>query len=74
MAKEKIIYNYDRLKGKIREKRLTCKEFAEKIGISETGLYNIFNNKYCFRQENIDRGKEILELSDSEVCLYFFNH
>ena len=74
MVKEKITYSYDKLKGRIREKRLTYKEFAEKIGISETGLYNIFKNKYCFRQENIDRSKKLLDIPDNEVWLYFFNH
>lgn len=68
----KYIYDYSKLKGKIAENNLNNKKFAELIGMSITGLYNILSGKSYFNQVKIEKAKEILNIRDDEVYPTFF--
>lgn len=66
------IFNYDKLKGKIREIFKTQNAYASWLGISEASLYEKFNSKSYFNQEQIAKTIEYFGLTDSDVYDYFF--
>lgn len=70
-------YDYNKLLGKMREKRFTQDALAEKIGISATSmnlsLMNLsLNNKRDFRQEEILSVCDCLGIPLSKIPDYFF--
>ena len=65
-------YNYNKLKGKIRECFPTQTEFAQKLGISNTSLSNKLNNKTVFDQDEIEESIKIFNLNEKETSDYFF--
>lgn len=67
-------YNYGRLLGRIKEKGFTQRELAESVGISETSLNLKLNNKGHFRQDEIVRLSEKLEIPLAKCDQYFFAH
>ncbi len=56
-----------RLKELLKEKDITGKELAEKIGISETGMSNIVKGKSLPRQEVLLQISEILDVDIREL-------
>lgn len=69
---ESPIINYDKLKGKIKEKLGTQGRLAEKLGIDETTISNKLNNNTYFTQKEIIRISSILDIKIEEIPLYFF--
>lgn len=67
-------YNYSRLLGKIREKGYSQKQLAKAVGISETSINLKLNNKSMFRQDEIVRISEKLEIPLALCDQYFFEH
>ena len=65
-------YNYDKLLGKMREKRFTQDILAEKIGISATSMNLTLNNKRDFKQEEILDVCKCLNIPMSKIPEYFF--
>lgn len=65
-------FNYNKLKGRIKEKEFTLEKFANELGISYMQLYNKLNNKVGFRQKEIFKAIEILDIKDEEVTDIFF--
>ena len=65
-------YDYNKLKGRIRECFSTQSEFAQEIGVSDTTLSNKLNNKTPFDQDEIYKAINIFNLSSSEALEYFF--
>ena len=65
--------NKNKLKGKIREKRLTYKILAQKIGIGLTSMNYKINGKNLFNQEEMKKLKEALRLTDNETIDIFFS-
>lgn len=65
--------NINKLKGKIREKGLTYKILAQKIGIGLTSMNYKINGKNLFNQEEIKKLKEALRLTDNETIDIFFS-
>ena len=63
----------NKLKGKIREKRLTYKILAQKIGIGLTSMNYKINGKNLFNQEEMKKLKEALRLTDNETIDIFFS-
>ena len=63
----------NKLKGKIREKRLTYKILAQKIGIGLTSMNYKINGKNLFNQEEMKKQKEALRLTDNETIDIFFS-
>ena len=66
------MYNYNKLKGLIREKYITNANFANKIGISLTSLSNKLNNKVAWSQPEIYASKIALDLTEKEIDEIFF--
>ena len=66
-------YDYNALKGLIREKFQTNCAFALAIGLSERSLSLKLNNKVPFKQPQIDKAAEVLNLKPEQIPKYFFN-
>lgn len=67
-----IIYDYGKLNGRIVEKFKTQAVFAEKMGLSERTISLKLNNKIAWKQSEIQKAVEILEIPDEEIQVYFF--
>lgn len=65
-------YDYNKLLGKMREKRVTQDALAAEIGISSTSMNLSLNNKRDFRQDEILSVCEVLDIPLSEIPRYFF--
>lgn len=68
-----MIFEYNKLKGKIREVAGTQENFANMIGISTVSLSLRLNNKAFWSQDEINKSCEVLAIPDTEVSAYFFN-
>lgn len=70
----KLKYDFDKLRGRIREKLGSEAKFAEKLGISSASLSSKFNNKSDFSSTEISRAMDddVLDISIDEIGLYFF--
>ena len=65
-------YNYQRLRGLIREHCGTQQKFANKIGISTMTLSQRLNGKLQFTQKEMEDTMAIFELSNENIPLIFF--
>ena len=72
MKKNKTIFDYSRLLGKIKEKCNTQNEFARQMKMSRTSLSKRLNNLIDFTSDEILRACRILDISDIDIPLYFF--
>ncbi len=64
--------NYDKLKGKIKEKLGTQGKLAEVMGLDETTISNKLNSNTYFTQKEIIKISSILNIKFEEIPLYFF--
>lgn len=73
VEKKKHNYDFSKLKGRIREKLGTQKEYSERIGISEGYLYKIFANDSKFDQDDIENSiaPDVLDIERKEIPDYF---
>ena len=62
-----------KLRGRIKEKGLTEQDFAKQINLSRTSLSLRLNGKAEWTLSEIESTCKLLEISDTEVPLYFFN-
>lgn len=67
-----VKFNYSRLLGRIIEKCGSRVAFAEKAKISTTALVRKMSGKVAFRNDEIVRMSEVLEIPIEEAHLYFF--
>ena len=67
-----VIFNYNKLRGRIREKCLTQEELAKEIGISYLSSSQRLNNKLEFSGKEIYRACGALEIPLEEIPIYFF--
>lgn len=67
---QKLIFNYSKLQGKIKERFNTQSAFAQALGISSTSLSKKLHNKTEFTQSEIKKAGYLLDI---EPELYFFN-
>lgn len=65
-------YDYAKLNGRIVEKCNTQAVFAKKMGISEATISKKLNNNAEWRQREIQKAAMILELTETEIPVYFF--
>lgn len=65
-------WNYNKLRGKIKEVCGTQDAFAEKIGIGRVSLSQRLNNLIEFTQEEIFKSCEVLGIPLEEIPVYFF--
>ena len=66
-------FNYEKLRGRIREKMRSDTVFAKRLGISKTSLSLRLNNQIHFSQRDIYRSMRILQISPGELGVYFFD-
>lgn len=64
--------DYSRLLGKIREKGFTQKSLSENIGVSESHLCQKLAGNYAFKQTEMKKICDLLEISGEEIGSYFF--
>lgn len=67
-------YNYKKLLGRMKEKEYTQEKLATIIGVDKATLNLKLNNKASFRQSEIEKIFNALEISPNEISLYFFTH
>lgn len=65
-------WNYQKLRGKIKEICGTQEAFAKKIGLGRTSVSQRLNNQLEFTQEEIYKSCEVLEIPIAEVSTFFF--
>lgn len=66
-------FNYNRLRGRIIEKYGTQYEFAKAMGWSERTLSLKMNGIRVWKQTDICRAIQLLELDSKDIVPYFFN-
>ena len=69
---KKILFDYSKLKGRIKEKCGSQKSFAELLEISEASLTAKLNCDSYFSQGEIAKSCEILDILPDRIFLYFF--
>ena len=68
------IYDYSKLRGKIVEKLGTINNLCKKIKISEPTIYSKFNCKTEFKQSDIIKICNVLEIPIEDISIYFFKY
>ena len=66
------MFDYSKLRGRIKEKFGTQDRFANALGIGRVSLSQRLNNSLGFSQEEILRAAELLEIPTEEIPAYFF--
>jgi len=69
---EKVLYDYSKLRGRIKEYFDTIDNFAEKMNLSPTAVINKLCNRSPFKQPEITLACILLEIPDEEMHIYFF--
>lgn len=64
--------DYSKLRGRIKEKNFSEKEFASLIGISAPTLSGKFKGITFFDTEQIKRAAKVLEIPCTDIYSYFF--
>lgn len=67
-----MVFDYRRLRGKIKEMLGTQDETAKRIGISRTSLSQKLNNHQEFTQGEIRQLCSALRIDSAEITEYFF--
>lgn len=65
-------FDYRKLRGKIVEKYGSQSAFALAIGLSERTLSLKMNSKVPWKQKEICKAADLLDISDSDIGDYFF--
>ena len=65
-------FNYDKLKGRIVEKCGTRRDFAKAMDLSERTISLKLSGKIAWKQPEILKAVEVLELEGSDIQEYFF--
>lgn len=60
------------LKSMIDERYKTRKDFADAIGITESGLSRLLNGQRSWSFNTAWRASELLELSDDQIKAFFY--
>lgn len=67
-----MVYEYGKLRGKIKEVFGTQDAFAEKLEIGRVSLSQRLNNQLKFTQDEIFKACDILSIPREEIPIYFF--
>lgn len=65
-----ILFDYSKLKGKIKEKLGTQREYAKALGYSEKTISKKLSNQTPFTQKDIEKSIKVLDLESADP--YFF--
>ena len=66
------MYDYSKLRGRIKEKFGTEGNFAEALGVSRVTVSNKFNRGKGLSQAVSLKWAELLDISQNEIGVYFF--
>lgn len=66
------MFDYSKLKGKIKEVFDTQTAFAVAVGRTEAFISNVLNGKSFLDQKDIELWAEVLSIPDEEIGFYFF--
>ncbi|MBQ3195942.1 MAG: DUF739 family protein [Clostridia bacterium] len=67
-----MFYNYDKLKGRIKEKFGTNRAFAAAVGRSERSVSLKLNSLVPWTQTEIEASCEALDIPYTDISAYFF--
>lgn len=67
-----MYFDYSALDGKITEYFKTRTNFAKALGLSERSLSLKLNNKVGWKQKEIIKAAELLNIDEKQIPLYFF--
>ena len=65
-------FKYAKLRGRIKEKYGTERDFSEALGITQMSLSRKFNGKTQFSSNDIQEMSRLLEIPLEEAGQYFF--
>lgn len=65
-------YDYNKLLGRIVEKVGTQGRFSEKMGLSERTVSLKLNSKIGWKQGEIAKACQVLDIPEEEIPTYFF--
>jgi len=68
----KVVYNYSKLLGKIKEVYNTQEKFALDLGIGRVSLSQRLNNKLEFTQNEMLESCKLLGVPKEKIPVYFF--
>ena len=66
------MFDYSKLRGRIREKVGNEEGFATAIGIGRTSLSKKLNNRVEFTQNEMKKAAVVLDINDGDIPEYFF--
>jgi len=69
----RVVFDYSKLKGRIKEKCNSQKVFADQLGITPGTLTGKLRGYTGFSQEEIFRTADILDIDLGLINLYFFD-
>lgn len=72
MEDNKNIFDYSKLRGRIKEKGYTQEEVAKNIGIDKSTLSLRLNNQSLFVQDELNKIIKLLDIPGKEIKSYFF--
>ena len=67
-----MVYDYSKLKGRIKEKCGTQEDFAKKMKIGRTSLSQRLNNRIEFSQDEMFADCDVLNIEKTDIPQYFF--
>lgn len=66
------MFDYSKLRGRIKEKFRTQNAFADAMKLSATTISDKLNNKVQWTQKEIDAACVLLEIDPADIPIYFF--
>ncbi|MFS7400730.1 DUF739 family protein [Carnobacterium maltaromaticum] len=73
MKPTEIRFNYDKLRGLMREKKVTQDDLAKAINLSATSLSGKLNSKVMFSPKEMLGIQKALQITDNDFKTYFFS-
>lgn len=67
------VYNYNKLRGLIREHFGSLDNYADYIGISTTSLHDRLNSRLPFKQDEIEKSIKGLDINPKDIDVIFFS-
>ena len=67
-----VSFQYNKLRGRIKEMCATNEEFAKRMGLSSAVISLKLNNKSQWTQSEIYKAVEVLQIESADVPAYFF--
>ena len=67
-----MAFNYQKFRGRITETMGSQAEFARRMELSERTISLKLNGKVPFKQNEIVKASNLLEIDNSDIAAYFF--